>query len=78
MDKTELPEYLLELQSALQELNDELVRSSSALRDPQLENDLFLSIGSKLDESITSINTLISDIENGQYDDPDDDTFQEE
>lgn len=78
MDKTEFPEYLLELQSALQDLNDELIRSSSTLRDPQLENDLFLNIGSKLDESITSINTLISDIENGQYDDPDIETFNEE
>lgn len=70
MDKIELAEYLIELQSALQELNDDLVKTSGVLRDPELENDLYNNIGFKLDDAITNINVLISDVENGEYDDP--------
>ena len=69
MDKKQLIEYLNEFKAELQDMFEEFDHEMGNHEDDALYQDAYEAIGKQVEDAIDGVDTLISDIEDGKYDD---------
>jgi len=79
MSNKALLAYLNEFKAELQEMFEEFDSELSHNDNDQMYHDSYEVIGRQLEDAIDGVDTLISDIEDGKYDDyvADDEDYQE-
>lgn len=65
-----LTQYLAEMKAELQELYESLDHEIRSTGNQDLIDDSYFSVTSKLETTLSELDTLINDVDNGVYTDP--------
>lgn len=74
----ELVQYLQEVRTELQELFDDFDHEIRSTDNEQLYVDAYNAVGGKLEDALKDIDSLITDLDSGLYENNDFDDFEED